>query len=412
MGWRVLIVGGPDAGRAFEVPEAGKLQIGRGANSDTKIRDPKLSRIHCSLRCDGGRLLLSDLGSLSGTFRSEQRLESEVALKADEEFAAGASRFRVESSDPLDAKTEGGTVTSWQRPSGIEKTVDQLTGTMFQRFRVDKRVAVGTSSVVYRGWDTRRERVVALKILMPSMTNKTSQRDRFVRAMRTMLPVRHPHLVRLYKAGVQGDHCWAALEWVEGCSATALIQQIGVGGVLEWREVWRVGVHVARALVEASRRQIVHRNVTPSNILRREEDHAYLLNDLVFARALDASDATPLTRAGDIFGELAYLAPERVTNPTELDPRSDFYSLGATLFALLMGKRPPPAIGGDSLAGKPAIAMNTKLRGSVNEKFLDLVAELLSPKPEQRPENAVALLRALDRVGKFGGVDADWSAWV
>ncbi len=65
----------------------------------------------------------------------------------------------------------------------------------------------------------------------------------------------------------------------------------GIRGTLEWKDIWRVAVHVGRALAEAEKRKLVHRNVTPTNILRRDKDKAYLLTDLVFAKALEETAA-------------------------------------------------------------------------------------------------------------------------
>ena len=69
--------------------------------------------------------------------------------------------------------------------------------------------------------------------------------------MKTMLPVKHPHIIQLYNAGKSGPYCWAAMEYVDGESMTEVIRRIGVEGMLDWREAYRVAVHIGRALDEA-----------------------------------------------------------------------------------------------------------------------------------------------------------------
>ena len=72
-----------------------------------------------------------------------------------------------------------------------------------------------------------------------------------MRAMKTMLPIRHPNIVRLYNAGKKGPFCWAAMEFIEGESLTKVIERIGIQGMLDWREVFRVALQIGRALQEA-----------------------------------------------------------------------------------------------------------------------------------------------------------------
>ncbi len=129
------------------------------------------------------------------------------------------------------------------------------------------------------------------------------------------MPVRNPHIVRLLRAGRHRQLCWVAMDWISGSNLSEIIEWIGIRGALDWKDIWRVAVHVGRALVEAEKRKLVHRNVTPTNILRRDQDKAYLLTDLVFAKALSETAAAQLTRPGELVGELAYLAPELISIP-------------------------------------------------------------------------------------------------
>ncbi|MEP0057921.1 FHA domain-containing serine/threonine-protein kinase, partial [Rhodopirellula bahusiensis] len=359
---KVSVIDGPDRGREFAFGDNQTLMIGRGSDSDTKIHDPALSRIHCSLQVLDRQIVLSDCESSSGTFLRGMRITSPQALTHGSVFKIGDSVLRIEDKQQLDAPTISADLSlglqenfrpvsapstllqATATTSGPMRPVHELEGETFLRFRLDNLISTGRNSFIFKGYDTKRDRLVAIKILKPQMATTDAQRERFIRAMRTMLPIVHPNIVRTRKAGRKGDYCWAALEWVDGISVSKLIESIGVGGMLPWQEVWRVAVHITRALDEASKRRIVHRNVTPSNILRRNQDHSYLLTDLILARALEYTDAPALTRPGDVLGELAYMAPELLLDSSNVDGRCDQYGLGATLYALLSGKPPYTAI--------------------------------------------------------------------
>lgn len=412
--WKLQVVAGPDTGRAFPVSPQRPLIIGRGTQSDTQIRDPRLSRVHCELRCEQGRFLLVDRGGSGGTLVEGRPIDSPRPLGNGGEFQIGDTRLRLHSDHPLDAATVRPRRAAEHQPPLPIRPMPELIGETLYRYRLDRLVANGRNSAIFKGFDTRRQRVVAVKVLKPQLASTEVQQQRFIRAMRATLPIVHPHIVRLFKAGRRGPYCWAALEWVDGISVAELIEHIGVRGMLDWKEAWRIAVHIGRALGEAERRQIVHRNITPSNILRRQTDQSYLLADLVLARALEQTDAPQLTRPGDVVGELTYLAPERILNPDSIDARSDQFSLGATLYMLLTGRTPFEALGvadwmerlrGD--APKPP----TMSQLGVDDRFSDLVMRMISRQPEKRFPSAEVLLRELKRVGQLGGVDADWSAW-
>ncbi len=414
--WKIAVVDGPDKGREFPIQGSEPLVIGRGSDSHTQIRDPQLSRVHCQVELLDSRVVLVDRGSSSGTFVSGIRLDGPHELKRGSEFLIGESRLRLDSDSPLDAPTlTPQPVLSPQQTVPTLGKLMELQGEVFLRFRMDQLVATGRNSVVYKGYDTKRDRVVAMKILRPQVASTDVQRDRFIRAMRTMLPIIHPNIVRTRKAGRRGPYCWAALDWVEGMSVTKLIDNIGIGGVLPWQDVWRVAVHVGRALLEANKQGIIHRNVTPSNILRRNIDRSFLLTDLIFARALEYTDAPALTRPGDVIGELGYMSPEQLLDSANVDARCDQYGLGSTLYALLTGA--PPYRGSNISefieklrTTQPRYPAESQM--GMDERFCDCVMRMLHRDPAARFESPQVLLKDLARVGKLGGIEADWSDWV
>lgn len=416
--WQLTIVSGPEPGRTIDVQPDEPTVVGRGSQSHTRIKDPLVSRVHCVLRWNQGQLELIDLGGSAGTFLDGIRISDPTQVKHGTLMSIGDTTLRIDSGDALDS----GTVRSNphlpknNQQREIVKRIEELEGEVFLRFRLGKKISSGRNSVVFKGVDLKRDRDVAVKILKPQMAVTDVQRDRFIRAMRTMLPVKHPHIVRTRKAGRNGPFCWAVFDWVEGVSVAELIDMIGVGGMLDWKEVWKLAVHITRALEEAHQREIVHRNVTPSNILRRGEDKSYLLTDLIFARALEYTESSQLTRPGEVLGELGYMSPERVIDSTTLDARSDQYGLGATLYALLTGGPPFKANSVSNLIEtiKNEVPVSpTQVRMGVDERFCDVVMKTIKPSPLDRYRSASHLLKDLNRVGELAGLEPDDSfPWV
>ncbi|WP_404309966.1 protein kinase domain-containing protein [Neorhodopirellula lusitana] len=417
---KVVVVNGPDTGREFRWDGAEPLVIGRGSDSDTRICDPKLSRVHFEIRgsVEGGYLLI-DRGGSGGVQLDGIGVGVQARLGTKATIKAGDTQLRFEVLSAFDAPTIQPQVAS-KPVGGVEDNAGEsvplrdLVGQMVHRFRVDKLASSSSNSAVFKAYDTQRERVVALKILQPRLASTEVQRERFIRAMRTMMPIRHDNIVRLYKAGRQGPYCWAAMQWVDGISVRELIEHAGIGGMLDWKEVWRLAIDMSRALEEAAKHHIVHRNVTPSNLLRRQNDKTYLLTDLIFARALEETNAAQLTRPGDVMGDINFLAPERLFDATQCDGRSDQYSLGATLYAFLTGQPPHQAFGVMDLIEKirtESIEPPHRSQLGLDERFCDVVMKLLSASPDQRYRSPSELLRTLKRVGQLAGVDYGSGCW-
>jgi len=413
MTWKIVIVDGPAKGTEFSVTEDKPLIVGRGSASDTQIGDPKLSRVHCKFSSTRGHLYVADEGSAGGTFLLGKRIEKSQ-LNAGDEVLLGDTKIVITNTSGLDEAT----VVPVSKSSGNRKTMSQLeslVGQSINRFLIERLESKGRNGVVFKGLDQADGKPVAIKILNPQNAVDDRQQERFIRAMRTMLRIEHPHIVRLYRAGRQSGLCWAAMEWVDGTSLREIIDLIGVHGALEWRDLWRIAVHIGRALAEAEKAKLVHRNVTPTNILRRNQDKSYLLTDLVFAKALEETEAANMTRPGDILGELQYLSPERILNPALADYRSDQYSLGVTLYVLATGTNPYSANDIGTLLQQ--ISTTTPKAPAMaaigfDDRFSDLVMRLISKDPERRYSTSVDLLKDLSRVGKLGGLEADWSEWI
>jgi serine/threonine protein kinase len=193
--------------------------------------------------------------------------------------------------------------------------------------------------LVFQALDYKDGSAVALKVLWPSSSNN-QERRRFVRTVKTLVGLKHPNLVSCRTAGKTGPYCWLAMEYTEGENLEDLIQRVGVSGMLDWPTAFHIAAHLASALEYAHGQGIIHRNLTPRNVLLQKSNKVAKLGDLMLAKALEGGLAEQLTRPGEILGDLRYMAPERTRGAEHVDARSDLYGLGALVYALLTG-RPP-----------------------------------------------------------------------
>ena len=390
MSARVVVISGPDNGKTFILPPGQTFQIGRSQATPTQLTDESVSRVHCEIEYDGEQATLINISS-NGTVVNGRRADRQE-LRHGDVLRLGATECRVELA-PAEAGADG---------EGLEGLVGQT----LAHYAIEAVVAPGNLGTVFRARDTDSDQVVALKVLRPDFSHNDEEMQRFVRAMKTVLPLRHPNLVTLYAAGKTAGHCWMAMEHVEGESMTQVIRRIGIAGMLDWRYGFRVAVRVARALEYAHDKSIIHRNVTPQNILFRTADKEIKLGDLMLAKAVEGALARQVTRPGEILGDVAYLAPERTFGTGEIDGRADLYGLGATVYALIAGR--PPFVGRSLPELLPKIRNEEpekprKFQMSIPELFQGTVMRLLEKDPDQRYASATDLLADLERVGKFTG---------
>jgi serine/threonine protein kinase len=199
------------------------------------------------------------------------------------------------------------------------------------------------------------------------------------------------------------------MEYVAGENMRQTIDRIGVAGMLDWKPAYRAAVHVGRALAYAHDQGVLHRNVTPTNVLRDATTNVVKLGDLTLAKALEGTGSEQITRPGELVGDVEYMSPERTRGTTEVDGRSDIYGLGAVVYGLLTG-RPP-------CDGKTLIEKVTRIRQTVPDKptkyqmsiptiFEGVVMKMLAKEPAGRYQTAAEVVRELERVGKFSGVTA------
>jgi serine/threonine protein kinase len=398
MSLQLVVIAGPDKGKSFLLQAGPDLMLGRSPHAYYQISDQLASRNHCQLLRDGDQVTV--VCYAGGTLVNGNPVKKQ-SLKPGDVLQVGDTQLRFQAGDrPPDAAPA-------HKPAAPPAKLESLSGQTLSHYDLGPVIGKGSSSVVFQATDTKDNHPVALKVLRPELTHDEEDVQRFVRAMKTMLPLRHPNLVTLYGAGKTGPHCWMALEHIAGENMTEVIGRIRAGGMLDWHYAFKVAVHVARALDYAHGHHNIHRNVTPTNILLEATTNTVKLGDLMLAKALEGSLAQKITKPGEVVGDVAYMSPERTRGTDDADGRSDLYGLGATVYALLTGR--PPFTGATLVEKITRIRQTepekpTRFQMSIPSRFEGVVLRMLAKKPEDRYQTAGDLLAELERVRKPQGV--------
>lgn len=206
-------------------------------------------------------------------------------------------------------------------------------GSEFVGYRIDGLIGRGGMGVVYRAFDLRLKRTVALKLIAPELSLDARFRERFTREAELAISLEHPNVVPIHDAGDIDGRLYLAMRYVEGTDLRAILH---AEGALDADRSLAVVRQVANALDAAHAKGLVHRDVKPSNVLLDANEHVYLA-DFGLTRRLDEQSGS----AGEqrFVGTPAYLAPEQIEGGL-IDGRTDVYSLGCLLYECLTGETP------------------------------------------------------------------------
>ena len=200
------------------------------------------------------------------------------------------------------------------------------------RYRIQAKIGDGGMAVVYRALDMVLHRPVAIKCLRPQFAGDPEFRQRFMQEAQAAASLSHPNVVNIFDVGQAGDVHYIVLEYVQGRNLKEILRE---EGRLHPRRAAQIARAVARALEAAHRRQLIHRDIKPHNILITPEGRVKV-TDFGIARA--ASTAT-LTQTGTVIGSVHYFSPEQARGEP-VGPASDLYSLGVVLYEMLTGTVP------------------------------------------------------------------------
>lgn len=268
---------------------------------------------------------------------------------------------------------------------------DPLTGRIVDsRYEVGQRVARGGMATVYKAYDRRLERDVALKLMHPHLADSPDFVARFRREARAAARLSNPGVVAVYDQGAIDGVAYIIMEYVPGPTLRDRI----ASGPLTVAEALEMTSHVLRPLGAAHRAGLMHRDIKPENVLLPADGSVPKVADFGLARAV--TEATQ-TSTGNILGTVAYLAPELITSGAST-PRADVYSVGVMLFELLTGEQPFSADTPIQIAFRNVHedipAPSTRADG-IPVVIDRLVAAMTARDPQERLANADDALRAV-----------------
>jgi serine/threonine-protein kinase len=307
----------------------------------------------------------------------------------------GAARLRPATRPPsaVDTrKTSSFEITVDGFPSPAAAGAAQLPATI-AGYRIVDRLGEGGMGVVYRAVHETLDREVALKVMRPELAQNERFVARFLREARTAARIDHPNVVTVYDAGVDNGFLFIAMRFVAGGDLAQAVKERGPMPQVDALVVMARCLAGLQAIHEGG---LVHRDIKPANILL-DRDGTPRLADLGLARGVEADDQ--LSQAGSVQGTPAFMSPEQARGSAQLDVRSDIYSLGATLYALLTGE--PPFAGKSAydtvaqvLYGDPRPVRDRV--PSISHAVDALTMRTLSKDPAQRPQDPEQFLLAIE----------------
>lgn len=285
-----------------------------------------------------------------------------------------------------------------------------------EKYRVEETLGVGGMGVVVAARDEVLERRVAIKFLLPRLAGSDTAVQRFVREARAATRITSEHVVRLLEIDkLPTGTPFFVMEYLEGRDLRAILRD---EGPLEASTAVDYALQALQAVAEGHLKGIVHRDLKPGNLfLTRRADGTPLIKVLDFgiAKRLEQDDQVELgslTSSDDVrLGSPAYMPPEQLQDPRDVDSRSDIWALGATLYELVCGK---PAFEGQSyvelvsniLSAPPKPLSAREPRRALPEGLEAVLRKCLEKQRSARYANAAELATALAR---FGSLDARMS---
>src|SRR5512138_2220747 len=258
----------------------------------------------------------------------------------------------------------------------------RLAAALSDRYRIERELGQGGMATVYLAHDLKHRRRVAIKVLRPELAAVIGA-DRFLREIRTIATLQHPHILGLIDSGQMDGTAYYVMPFVDGES---LRDRLRREKQLPVAEAVRIAGEVAAALDYAHRHGVIHRDIKPENVLLH--DGAALVADFGIALAVSsAGGGSRMTETGMSLGTPHYMSPEQAMGEREITGRSDVYALGAVTYEMLVGEPPftgptAQAIVAKVMSAEPA-ALSAQRR-SVPPAVEDAVLMALSKLPADR----------------------------
>ncbi len=353
------VISGPHLGKEYVFDRHETFVVGRSSQVHFPVPEDRfLSRDHFLIEFNPPICYLKDMGSTNGT-KVNGQLVDEVRLRDGDIISAGKSSFVVvvedtreqipiirclacEAPAPADvaiAARPGDDGISWL----CERCVAQrrMYPTPPEGYWIESKIGGGGMGEVYKARHLATNRVVAIKMMIPTTAASDRAKDYFRREMEVLKDLRHPHIVEFYGMDDDLGQFQLIMEYVEGLNAREWMADLPGRPPVE--AVARIGVQLLLALDHAHQKGYVHRDIKPSNVLVPCRNHRpYVkLSDFGLAKSFrDDAGFTGLTHQGDVGGSVGFISPDHIRDFREVKEPADIYSAGATLYYLLTGRYP------------------------------------------------------------------------
>jgi serine/threonine protein kinase len=324
------------------------------------------------------------------------------AQTAEDELWDKASRYLQDDeggADPLsDTSVSAG---NQQQSPSIRQVLDLLQPTddpqMLGRldgYEVSGVVGAGGMGVVLKAYDKSLDRTVAIKVLAPHLASSGAARKRFAREAKAAAAVLHSNVVAIHGVSNGEPLPYLVMPYVRGQSLQKRIEQ---EGPLPLGETLRIGSQIAAGLAAAHAQGLVHRDITPANVLLEDGVERVAITDFGLARAVD--DAT-MTRSGVITGTPQYMSPEQAKGEA-IDHRSDLFSLGSVLYFMCTGHSPFRAettVGVLRRISDETPRPICEISPEIPDWLEGIIGKLLAKEPDQRFQSAA---KVADLLGQW-----------
>lgn len=270
-----------------------------------------------------------------------------------------------------------------------------LAAALSDRYDLRDLLGRGGMATVYLAFDRKHGRVVALKVLRPELA-ATLGADRFLKEIQIVAQLTHPHILPLHDSGEAGEFLYYVMPYITGGS---LRQRLLERGPMDNAEALEIAAPVADALTYAHAQGILHRDIKPENILF-SQGHP-IVADFGIAKAVSTASETHLTRTGLSLGTPGYMSPEQAAGATDLDARTDVYSLAAVVYEMLVGEVPGRWPTEDAVRAGRFLGASAAHRARLTRAGSGVEGALirgLAIGPEQRTGSPEALLAELKGV--------------
>jgi serine/threonine-protein kinase len=262
--------------------------------------------------------------------------------------------------------------------------VDPWVGQYLADYYIIRRIGEGGMGIVYLARHQSLDRLAAVKFLGAHMVNDKSYIDRFLNEARGAAKLNHPNIVAVYDAGSIGeDIYYFIMEYVEGRDLGSMLRERNVFPVPESVGYIR---QAASALGYAHKKRIIHRDIKPDNLMLTN-DGVIKVGDLGLAKWISDDGSGGMTQSGIVMGTPFYISPEQVRGSRDVDARSDIYSLGASLYHMVVGRIPYE---GTSPAVIMAMHLNspvpepTAMNRSLDSDICGIIKKMMAKNPAER----------------------------